>query len=463
MLDKIKILNFEKKYLLEELIKIFLPPSQYELVDEDYLPEDGENLILINEENWTDKKQIDRQIYDKLSRLTGKRPQWGILTGIRPVKLCGELYEKTGCREKVIDILTCEYYLSEEKANLIMDMYLHQMAFCGKAPAASAGIYIGIPFCPTRCVYCSFASNQVPDSEIERYLEALLKEVEYVGRRMGETGIWAETVYIGGGTPTTLTAEQLDTLIDKVKASFDLSGLREFTIEAGRPDTITAEKLSVIKNHCIHRISINPQSMKKETLERIGRSHEPEDIVRAFQLAKAQGFDNINADIIAGLPEESAEDFRRTLQTVLQLEPENITVHCLAVKRASRLVDMDKDFHYKQADRAEDMLALSRCLLAEAGYLPYYLYRQKHMAGAFENTGYCRKDKDCIYNVRIMDEHQTIIALGAGGISKMYYPEENRLERIPNVTNYQEYIKRIDEMLDRKEKNLFMEVKKWQS
>lgn len=462
MSDKIKILNFEKQYLLEELIKIFLPPDRYQLVSEDYVPEADENLIVINEENFADKNQINRQIYDKLSSLTGKKPQWGILTGIRPVKLCGELYEKLGDCRKVTETLTEEYYLSAEKAQLIMDIYLHQKKYCGKAPEHSAGVYIGIPFCPTRCVYCSFASNQVPDTEIEKYLQSLLTEIEVVGRRMRETGITVETLYIGGGTPTTLTAEQMDRLIDKIEASFDLSQLREFTIEAGRPDTITAEKLFVIKKHGIHRISINPQSMKKETLERIGRSHEPGDIVKAFQLAKSMGFDNINADIIAGLPEESTEDFVNTLEQVLALEPENITVHCLAVKRASRLVDIDRDFHYKQADRAEKMLAESRRILAEAGYLPYYLYRQKHMAGAFENTGYCKESKDCIYNVRIMDEHQIIVALGAGGISKMYYPEENRLERVPNVTSYQEYIKRTCEMLDRKEKKLFMEVKKWQ-
>lgn len=461
--NKIKIFHFEKKYLLDELIKIFLRPDEYELVDEDYTAQPGDHLILINEENFGDKNQINRQIYDRLSRLTGKRPQWGILTGIRPVKLCGEIYERLQNRQAVIDELCSEYYLEKEKAELLMDLYFHQQDFCGKAPEHSAGVYIGIPFCPTRCVYCSFASNQVPEGEIQKYLDALLTEIEYVGRRMKETGITAESIYIGGGTPTTLTPDQLDLLIAEIKESFDFTDLREFTIEAGRPDTITEEKLSVIKSHGIDRISINPQSMKKETLEKIGRSHEPQDIISAFKMAKAQGFDHINADIIAGLPDESIEDFRQTLKEVLALDPENVTVHCLAVKRASRLVDIDRDFHYKQADRVSEQLAESRRILAEAGFEPYYLYRQKHMAGAFENTGYSRPGKDCIYNIRIMDEHQTIIALGAGGITKVYYPEENRLERVPNVTNYQEYIKRIDEMLHRKEKNLFMEVKKWQS
>lgn len=453
---EIKIFNFEKTYLLNELIKIFLRPDQYTLLEEN--DPEGADCIHINEENFADKHQINRQIYDKLSALTGHKPEWGTLTGVRPVKLCGEIYERLQNRDSVLKELREVYYLSQEKAELILDMYLHQQEFCGRAAEKTACVYIGIPFCPTRCVYCSFASNQVPDVEIEKYLVALHKEIEHVGKRMQETNIIPETIYIGGGTPTTLNAEQMDSLIAKIKSSFDMKAVREFTIEAGRPDTITEDKLRVIRNQGITRISINPQSMKAKTLELIGRSHEPADIERAFAMAKAQGFDNINADIIAGLPEESVEDFVNTLNKVIALDPESITVHCLAVKRASKLNEQDPDFHYKQAERVADMLAHSRKILEEAGHEPYYLYRQKHMAGAFENVGYCKPMKDCIYNVRIMDEHQINIALGAGGISKMYYPEENRLERVPNVTNYQEYIKRIDEMLERKENNIFKEV-----
>lgn len=454
---RIKILDFEKTYLLNELIKIFLRPDQYELVDAgDSL---DESCIVFNEAGSSDINVIKREIFDKLADLTGHRPEWGILTGVRPVKLCGEIYERLNDADATVVQLMNQYYLCEEKARLIMDMYLHQQEFCGAIEDKSACVYVGIPFCPTRCVYCSFASNQVPEPEIARYLEALLKEVKHVGKRMKETGIVPETVYIGGGTPTTLNAEQLDILIRTMKEFFDMSKVKEFTIEAGRPDTITEDKLKVIHGHGITRISINPQSMKARTLELIGRSHEPEDIEKAFILAKDKGFDNINADIIAGLPEETVEDFVDTLHKVIEMDPESITVHCLAVKRASKLIEQDPDFHYKQAKLVGDMLTESRKLLAEAGYFPYYLYRQKHMAGAFENVGYCKKDKDCIYNVRIMDEHQINMALGAGGISKMYYPEENRLERVPNVTNYQEYIHRLDEMLDRKEKNIFREVK----
>ena len=453
---KIKLLNFEKKYLLEEMIKIFLQPEEYEIVADE--AEEDEKTLVFNRENTEDKNVLKREIYDCLSKVTGKKPEWGILTGIRPVKLCGEYYDKCRSAEETIKHLEDFYYINSEKAKQIMDMYLYQEDVMGRAEKRSCSIYIGIPFCPTRCVYCSFASNQVPESEISRYLEALLKEIEFTGKRMKETGLVPETIYIGGGTPTTLTAEEMDILLSKAEECFDLSALREFTVEAGRPDTITKEKLLVIKKHGIERISINPQSMKEKTLELIGRKHSAEDIRRAFADAKEAGFKDINADIIAGLPEETTEDFVKTLQEVIELEPENITVHCLAVKKASRLIDIDKNYHYKQADTVSEMLERSREILADKGFVPYYLYRQKHMAGAYENTGYCIKGTECIYNMRIMDEHQTIIALGAGGISKMYYPEENRLERVPNVTNYEEYIKRIDEMLMRKEMNIFKEV-----
>ena len=300
----------------------------------------------------------------------------------------------------------------------------------------------------------------MPDNEIARYLEALKKEIEYTGRRMRETGLWPESIYIGGGTPTTLTAGQLDRLLTAVEDNMDLSRTVEFTVEAGRPDTITLEKLKVIKKHGVQRISINPQSMKERTLELIGRSHSPDDIVKAFEKSASAGISAVNADVIAGLPEEEPEDFAETLKRILELDPENITVHTLAVKRASRLVEMDRDYHYRQSERVKKMLEISKEMLAGAGYMPYYLYRQKHMAGAFENVGYCKEGTPCIYNIRIMEERQTVLALGAGGISKMYYPDENRLERVPNVSNYEIYISRLDEMLDRKEKNIFMEVEK---
>lgn len=460
------IRNITNKYDFTELIKIFLSPDDFSA----YTQKEFENIsqaekasgqtVYFNDILSEDKNLIKREIYSFLSSETGKTPPWGILTGVRPVKLTGEIFERTGIEKSVFHELLDTYLLSREKAELLINTYKYQQKVCGKAEPSSVGVYIGIPFCPTRCLYCSFTSNQVPDNEIARYLEALKKEIEYTGRRMRETGLWPESIYIGGGTPTTLTAGQLDRLLTAVEDNMDLSRTVEFTVEAGRPDTITLEKLKVIKKHGVQRISINPQSMKERTLELIGRSHSPDDIVKAFEKSASAGISAVNADVIAGLPEEEPEDFAETLKRILELDPENITVHTLAVKRASRLVEMDRDYHYRQSERVKKMLEISKEMLAGAGYMPYYLYRQKHMAGAFENVGYCKEGTPCIYNIRIMEERQTVLALGAGGISKMYYPDENRLERVPNVSNYEIYISRLDEMLDRKEKNIFMEVEK---
>ncbi|MDY5463405.1 coproporphyrinogen dehydrogenase HemZ [Hornefia butyriciproducens] len=450
---KIKIHGYRKLPVLQELIDEFLRPSDYELLPDDGFRRDA--AVHINLRESADKDEIKREIFDCLSELTGIRPDWGILTGVRPVKLAGEMLERSGDREAVFRTLTDADRLTENKASLILSVYERQDRLYGKADENSTGVYIGIPFCPTRCVYCSFASNQVGNEEIERYLTALHQEIRYAGRRLRESGMYPETVYFGGGTPTTLTAVQLHRLLETTKKSFDFSGVREFTVEAGRPDTITAEKLEVLKNFGVDRISINPQSMRQETLNTIGRSHTPEDIRRAFALAARTGFRVINADLIAGLPGEAEEDFRDSLRQVLELGANNVTVHTLAVKRASRLKDIDRDYHYRVANTVAAMLEDSREILGEHGFVPYYLYRQKHMAGFFENTGYCLGETDGLYNIRIMDEHQTIAALGAGGISKRYYPETNRLERVPNVTNYQEYIRRIDEMCARKENKLW--------
>lgn len=452
---KIKIHDYPKIQLMKELIDEFLPPDRYEVVEDDGVRDD--ECLHINLQGSDDRDEIKREIFRDLSALTGKRPDWGILTGVRPVKLAGELYHEMGSMDLVRARLQKEYFLTAQKAELITSMYEYQEKVCGEPRKNEIGIYIGIPFCPTRCLYCSFASNQVPDEEVARYLPALLREIRFCGKKMKEQNLLPESVYIGGGTPTTLNERQLDELLSACEASFDPGSLREFTVEAGRPDTITGEKLDVLKQHNVNRISINPQSMKQETLDRIGRSHSPEDIVRAFRMAKERDFDVINADLITGLPGEQPEDFRKTLETVLDLGANNITVHTLAVKKASRLIGIDRSYHYRVADIVAEMLADSRRMLEDAGFLPYYLYRQKHMAGYFENTGYCRDDLANLYNVRIMDEHQSILALGAGGISKLYYPSMNKLVRVPNVTNYTQYIDRIDEMCRRKDEGFFIE------
>jgi oxygen-independent coproporphyrinogen-3 oxidase len=474
-LFKIHLSQVKNKYEFEELVKVFLKSGEYLMIGpEDEAGSDaagadygtGENDIKIrvpdfpkDPDVWKKEKdgknQIKRYLYRELQRHTGESPDWGILTGVRPVKLAGELLQRENSEAKARDILIRDYYITEEKADLLMGIVAYQSRLLKSSPADAMGLYIGIPFCPTRCVYCSFPSNQGKADAIAAYLTALHQEISFTAENMKRKGWYPESIYIGGGTPTTLTADQLDRLLAHVTEAFDLNNLREFTVEAGRPDTITAEKLDVIKKHGAQRISINPQSMNVPTLERIGRAHRPEDIIEAFRLARDAGIPMINTDVIAGLPDEETVDFVHTLEQVLALAPENITVHTLALKRASKLKEIDSEYNYKQGKRVRAMLDRAKEMLDEAGYEPYYLYRQKQMTGNFENVGWAKGNTAGIYNIRIMEEAQTIIALGAGGISKAYYGRENRLERIPNVSNYEIYIERLDEMLQRKEENLF--------
>lgn len=442
-----------QKNQYEELIKLFLNPADFKVITDQDDDSEYENILTFTYDG--DRNKVKREIYRFFEKETGEHPKWGILTGIRPVKLAGELYDSMKNREAVKEHLLKEYLMSSEKADLILDMYEYQQHRLGKPPVGSAGVYIGIPFCPTRCLYCSFTSNQVSSDKYEGYLTALFKEIEYVGRNMKEDNMPVESIYIGGGTPTSLDADQLDRLLSKVKESFELSTVKEFTVEAGRPDTFNSEKLLVLKKHGVDRISINPQTMHDETLHTIGRDHTVQQTKDAFAMADACAIPVVNADLIAGLPGEDVDDFLDSLNQVMEYGPENITLHTLAVKRSSRLKELDENFHYKQPRLTEEMLTKAKEILTCAGYRPYYLYRQKHTAGSTENIGYCKEDTLSLYNVRIMEEAQSIIALGAGGITKVYYPEENRLERIPNVSNYEIYIERIDEMLNRKAENLF--------
>lgn len=488
---RIHLQKGKNKYEFEELVKVFLKTDEYQFDESAEHDEKGTDCVeqlkcmgpdSPNEKEIIDiyvpdfpeypdrskkekenKNQIKRYLFHELQHHTGETPDWGILTGVRPVKLAGELLQRESSagepgrntESAVREILIQDYFLKPEKADLLLSIAAYQNKILKPSPQEAVGLYIGIPFCPTRCVYCSFPSNQAKTAEIEKYLDALHREIAFVSEQMTQIGWYPESVYIGGGTPTSLTAEQLDELLHHVTKAFDFRQIREFTVEAGRPDTITAEKLAVIRKSGAQRISINPQSMNLLTLERIGRAHRPGDIVEAFRLAREAGIPMINTDVIAGLPEEEEEDFARTLEQILALAPENITVHTLALKRASRLKEIDSEYNYKQGKRVRRMLDCARKMLDEAGYKPYYLYRQKQMTGNFENVGYAKGDTAGIYNIRIMEEAQTIVALGAGGISKAYYPDENRLERIPNVTNYEIYVDRLDEMLRRKREGLF--------
>lgn len=448
-----KAYNYPKPELLYELIDQFIMPTQYKLF-EDGLDNDKEIIDLKSALMGESKDAIKREIFHKLSTSTGLRPEWGILTGIRPVKLCGELIDAHGLDE-ARRVLKNEYLIDDSKIDVIVKMYDYQIASFGKAKENSVGMYIGIPFCPTRCLYCSFISSQAENEKLEAYVDTLIKEIKAIGLRLDNSEFHIESLYIGGGTPTTLNENQLIRLLDAINKYLDIHSIKEYTIEAGRPDTINLEKLKIIKAHGCERISINPQSMKPETLVTIGRSHTPLEIEKAFELAHSLDFNSINADLIAGLPGEKLSDFDASLEKIISLGADNITIHSLAVKRASRLKDEDPAFHYKQSSITNSMTAKGFETLCNRGFEPYYLYRQKHMAGAGENIGYCKPEKAGLYNIRIMDEHQSILALGAGAISKRFYPEENRLERIPNVSNVGHYINRLDEMIERKDKMFF--------
>jgi coproporphyrinogen dehydrogenase hemZ len=448
-----KAYNYPKPELLYELIDQFIMPNQYKLF-EDGLDNDKEIIDLKSALMGESKDAIKREIFHKLSTSTGLRPEWGILTGIRPVKLCGELIDAHGLDE-ARRVLKNEYLIDDSKIDMIVKMYNYQIASFGKAKENSVGMYIGIPFCPTRCLYCSFISSQAENEKLEAYVDTLIEEIKAIGLRLDNSEFHIESLYIGGGTPTTLNENQLNRLLDAINKYLDIHSIKEYTIEAGRPDTINLEKLKIIKAHGCERISINPQSMKPETLVTIGRSHTPLEIEKAFELAHSLDFNSINADLIAGLPGEELSDFDASLEKIIGLGADNITIHSLAVKRASRLKDEDPVFHYKQSSITNSMTAKGFETLCNRGFEPYYLYRQKHMAGAGENIGYCKPEKAGLYNIRIMDEHQSILALGAGAISKRFYPEENRLERIPNVSNVGHYINRLDEMIERKDKMFF--------
>lgn len=331
---KFKINNVENTSQYEELIKEFLQPNEY----------GDEGDVLLEYDFNGDKEEIKRQIYRDLSGYTGKSPKWGILTGIRPVKLAGELLDRGEDPEAVLRDL---YLVDSSKSALVHEILDYQREKAGKPDPKSLSVYIGIPFCPTRCLYCSFTSNQIAQEQMEPYLNALCKEIAYAGDAAKAAGYSVETLYFGGGTPTSLSADQLDMLLTKVSDAFALGGVREYTVEAGRPDTITEEKLRVLFDHGVDRISINPQSMKQKTLDLIGRRHTVEDVYKAFELAWKTGIEVINTDLIAGLPEETVDDFRNSLEEIVRLGAGNITLHTLAVKRASKLKEMDENFNYK--------------------------------------------------------------------------------------------------------------------
>ncbi len=378
---------------------------------------------------------------------------WGILTGIRPVKLAVYLFKDGKDEEYVRQYFLNEYKASPEKTELALDIAKREMELTKDMYKDGISLYIGVPFCPSRCLYCSFITSANKNVKImmPQFVECLKKEISYTAKLVKEFGKRVETVYVGGGTPTTLEADMLRDIFESLYKEFDLKDMKEFTVEAGRPDTITREKLMALKEFNVDRISINPQTMNQQTLDIIGRKHTPLDIIKSFNLARDCGFDNINMDLIAGLPEETFDMFRYSLEEVEKLCPDDTTVHTMSIKRSSRLKERIEEFNLTHGNEVGKMVDFSREFLKEKGKVPYYLYRQKNMLGNLENVGYAKPDKVSLYNIYIMEEVQSIIAMGCGGVTKTVDPALDRIERIFNVKEPKDYIERIDEMLHRKD------------
>lgn len=442
-------------------VTVLLPDGEKIIVSPEELLNTAKDAGPIEEKGM--KYRIDVYIYHRLVEITGYSLAWGILTGVRPTKIAMKKLEEGWDQGTFVPWFMEDCKVSRKKARLAWEIAKREKELLERLDYEDGySLYIGIPFCPSVCTYCSFSSGSLADwkDRVEDYLEALCKELRFIGKRSSDKKL--NTIYIGGGTPTTLTASQLDRLLTCIDENFSREYLLEYTVEAGRPDSITREKLEVLKQHGITRISINPQSMQQKTLDAIGRRHSVGEIVDAYHMAREAGFDNINMDIIAGLPGETIEDMQDTLRQIEDLKPDSLTVHSLAIKRAAKmeLKDLDQDVD-RISHTLSGMIQEAAKAVDNMGLFPYYLYRQKNIAGNFENVGYAKVDKAGIYNILIMEEKQSIIAAGAGASTKIVLKEPvpmpgskkkkmTRLMRVENVKAIDAYIQRIDEMIERK-------------
>ncbi len=458
-----------------DVIRIFLPRFQWtELAEaaDTAKQSDVETITLQQtEQTWTlqmganrsvfaveglDENQrrriLKQRVYAFMQQYTGQEAHpWGIMTGVRPTKIVHRCLDEGQQPEQISTMLRTDYLMNEEKTNLLLDVTARQRRFLLNREQAknSVSIYLSIPFCPTRCAYCSFPSFCLPKPKLqEEYLTNLLAECKAVGSALTQQGKQIQTVYIGGGTPTSLSALQLERLLDGVQHYLGSSRLEEFTVEAGRPDTITAEKLQLLHNYGAGRISINPQTFSQHTLDTIGRKHTVQQIYDVYQTARQIGFDSINMDLITGLTGETVDDFAHSLEQIARLQPENVTVHTLAIKRTARL-QLD-ELSNQQSSVVEQMHHLMNQWLKTQTYVPYYMYRQKHMIGDQENTGYCLPGKESLYNIQMMEERQTIFGLGVGSTSKYVNTNDWTLTQSSNPKDLIFYNQRIDEIIEKK-------------
>ena len=458
------------RYEMEALCRMFLHGRELKITEEAEIPPKEDYIYTALEgDEITVKAKIDGKyaeakrtaendharnmelaVFGVLTEILSIRPKWGVLTGIRPVKLAMQLHDMGLSEEEIRKKLKEERLVSDEKLDLLLTTMEHELEIRASSRPNSVSLYISIPFCPSRCSYCTFTSHSVEKAAklIPQYVELLCGELKDIAVLIDEIGLHLETVYMGGGTPTVLTAKQLDRVLSTVNESFDMTGVRELTVEAGRPDTITAEKLAVLKKNGVGRISINPQTMDDEVLAAIGRKHTAEDVKNAFALAKTFGFDSINMDLISGLPGDNMEKFYKTIAEVIAMNPDNITLHTLTVKHGANLAPMAQSVFAATAD-AMNEYAYGE--FAKAGYFPYYLYRQKGTVDNLENVGFCKPGKEGIYNIFIMDETHTVLSAGAGGVTKLKAPYDKKIERIFNFKYPYEYIERFELMNERKE------------
>ncbi len=469
------LINNDFRYELEKLIRIFLPFEKIEFSDNRVV---GDNVVIaeigekavatlsFDGKTYSCCREIEdiNGDYDKDSELFlalalfeclkecfNYSPQWGILTGVRPAKLFSRLIKSKGFGFAE-NYFKNYLMVSDKKISLCKEAIKGENEITSLSKADSFSLYISIPFCPSRCNYCSFVSHSVEQAKayIPQYVELLCKELELTAQKAKSNNLKLMTVYIGGGTPTTLSAAQLIRVMNTVRENFDLSGILEYTVEAGRPDTITKEKLIAIKNGGATRISINPQTMNDDVLLNIGRRHTAQQAIDSFKLARECGFDNINMDLIAGLSGDNYESFKNTVKVVTALNPESVTVHSLSMKRASNLTVSGEFAEITMGKTASNMVDFAYNYLGENKILPYYMYRQSKTVGNLENVGYAKKGFECLYNVYIMDETHTILACGASAVTKLREPNGDKIERIFNFKYPYEYINRFDELIERK-------------
>lgn len=465
------MVNYDAHYEIEQLSRMFFPKltvtkqnSTPILPNENYIlienkggvfdisvNADGKNFfssLTVTAGETKEEMQLCLCAYKLYEKVTNTSLPWGVLTGVRPVRLFRNLYKKEKILQNVIDKFKNEYLVSDEKIQLCMDIFNLQKPIIESTNPKDYSLYISIPFCPSRCSYCSFVSTSVKSSGhlMQGYVNNLCEEIRYTAKKAERQGLCLKTIYIGGGTPTAISANQLEQVMKTVKECFNLDEVLEYTVEAGRPDCTDIEKLEIIKKYGADRVSINPQTFSDNVLKAIGRSHSVEDFIRCVEDARKVGFDSINMDLIAGLPEDTVEGFENSLRGCIALGAENITVHTLTLKRASNLVIKNEEHSY---DDVEKMIA-KNSILADFGYKPYYMYRQKSTVKNLENVGFSQLGHESLYNIYIMEEIQTIISCGAGGVSKVVGPQ-GQLKRVYNFKYPLEYIKDFDAIIHRKD------------